>query len=319
MMDKPYIFARLRHKFHLVFKFTAEGSGRTAGNFTCPNECARLSRMNLSPSLLTGLALCASLLYLAGPGLIMRDVLAQQEPRRHRLWVLGSGALAVGFHLLLSLNHLIQFDALTFGFFNMLSLVLLVICGLFLISALNKPIETLSLVIFPVAAVALLLNVFVHSPASHSLLHSGWQIQSHVVLSLLAYSLLSVAAVQALMLSIQEKQLHGRQPGRFIQSMPPLQVMEALMFQMIGSGVVLLSLSLISGVLFLEDLFAQHLVHKTVLSILAWLVFITLLWGRQHYGWRGQTAIKWTFSGYLALMLAYFGSKFVLELILNTP
>jgi ABC-type uncharacterized transport system permease subunit len=89
------------------------------------------------------------------------------------------------------------------------------------------------------------------------------------------------------------------------------------MFQMIRIGFVLLSLALFTGVLFLEDIFAQHLVHKTVLSIVAWLVFATLLWGRWRFGWRGQVAIRWTVGGFVFLMLAYFGSKLVLELILN--
>ena len=93
--------------------------------------------------------------------------------------------------------------------------------------------------------------------------------------------------------------------------------MEKLLFQLIGAGFVLLSISLISGLLFVEDLFAQHLVHKTVLSIIAWFVFGILLAGRIWQGWRGQTAIRWTLGGFLALMLAYFGSKIVLELILN--
>lgn len=272
----------------------------------------------LDSSLFTALlALCASLLYLVGPLWIARRISTQKSTDTFRGLILSTGGMGVILHLWLSLDRIYQQSSFTFDFFNMLSLVLLVICGLFLISALSKRIETLSLVIFPVAALALCLNTFTPLPTTHPLQNIGWEIQSHVVLSVLAYSLLSVAAVQALMLSIQEKQLHARQPSRFIQSLPPLQIMEALLFQMIGSGVVLLSLSLISGFLFLEDLFAQHLVHKTALSIFAWLVFLTLLWGRRHYGWRGQTAIKWTFGGYLALMLAYFGSKFVLELILT--
>jgi ABC-type uncharacterized transport system permease subunit len=82
-------------------------------------------------------------------------------------------------------------------------------------------------------------------------------------------------------------------------------------------GVSFLSLSLITGFLFVEDLFVQHLVHKTVLSIIAWCVFTILLWGHWQYGWRGRTAIKWNLSGFFVLMLAYFGSKFVLELILK--
>ena len=92
--------------------------------------------------------------------------------------------------------------------------------------------------------------------------------------------------------------------------------MESLLFQMIAIGFAMLSLALLSGVLFLEDIFAQHLVHKTVLSLTAWLVFSVLLWGRFQFGWRGRTAIRWTLSGFAVLLLAYFGSKFVLELVL---
>jgi ABC-type uncharacterized transport system permease subunit len=86
---------------------------------------------------------------------------------------------------------------------------------------------------------------------------------------------------------------------------------------MIAAGFVLLTLSLVSGFAFLEDMFAQHLVHKTVLSTLAWIVFGALLVGRFRYGWRGRTAIIWTLGGFVILILAYFGTKAVLELILH--
>jgi ABC-type uncharacterized transport system permease subunit len=111
--------------------------------------------------------------------------------------------------------------------------------------------------------------------------------------------------------------LHRRHPGGFIRSLPPLQTMESLLFEMIGAGFLLLTVALISGFAFLEDMFEQRLVHKTVLSIIAWFVFGTLLWGRFRFGWRGQTAITWTLSGFVILMLAYFGSKAVIELILR--
>ncbi|MDD1608146.1 MAG: cytochrome c biogenesis protein CcsA, partial [Methylococcaceae bacterium] len=91
----------------------------------------------------------------------------------------------------------------------------------------------------------------------------------------------------------------------------------SLLFQMLGAGVFFLSISLISGFIFVENLFAQHLVHKTVLSILAWIIFSSLLIGRSRYGWRGQLAIQWTLIGFVSLLLAYFGSKLVLELILH--
>jgi len=94
--------------------------------------------------------------------------------------------------------------------------------------------------------------------------------------------------------------------------------MEKLLFDFILAGFIGLTLALLSGFIFLEDLFSQHLVHKTALSIIAWLVFATLLIGRFTIGWRGRTAIRWTLSGFISLMLAYFGSKFVLEFIVLT-
>jgi len=125
--------------------------------------------------------------------------------------------------------------------------------------------------------------------------------------------------VQAVLLAIQDHQLHNRHPGGFVRSLPPLQTMEVLLFEMIGAGFLLLTLALISGIVYLDNMFAQHLAHKTILSIAAWLVFGTLLWGRFRYGWRGRTALIWTLSGFVVLMLAYFGSKAVIELILSKP
>jgi len=93
--------------------------------------------------------------------------------------------------------------------------------------------------------------------------------------------------------------------------------MEHFLFQLIAAGFALLTLALFTGLIFVQNLFAQHLVHKTVLSLLAWLVFAVLLWGRWRFGWRGRTAIRWTLGGFASLMLAYFGSKLVLELILG--
>jgi ABC-type uncharacterized transport system permease subunit len=92
--------------------------------------------------------------------------------------------------------------------------------------------------------------------------------------------------------------------------------METLLFQMITAGVFVLSASLGTGFLFLHDLFAQHLVHKTVLSLLAWVIFCAILIGRQRYGWRGRVAVNWILAGFIFLLLGYFGSKFVLELVL---
>jgi ABC-type uncharacterized transport system permease subunit len=145
----------------------------------------------------------------------------------------------------------------------------------------------------------------------------SWPLELHIIISIIAYALLAMATVQALLLALQDRRLRQHHPGGFLRGMPPLTTMESLLFQMIAAGFVALGLALLSGLLFLEDMFAQHLVHKTVLSIAAWLVFGILLWGRWRFGWRGRTAIRWTLGGFITLMLAYFGSKLVLELILN--
>ena len=96
-----------------------------------------------------------------------------------------------------------------------------------------------------------------------------------------------------------------------------MQVMEEVLVQLLWLGFFLLSLSLATGMMFVHNIFAQHISHKTVLSIMAWCVFAILLWGRWSWGWRGRQLIRWTLGGFALLVLAYFGSKFVYELILK--
>lgn len=176
--------------------------------------------------------------------------------------------------------------------------------------------ENLGILILPTAALTLFLEARYPSQGIvRATAH--WPIELHVLFSMLAYSLLTLASVQAILLAMQDHYLHSRQPVGFLRALPPLQTMESLLFEMIGAGFLLLTLALASGFVFLEDMFVQHLVHKTVLSTLGWLVFGGLLLGRLRYGWRGRTAILWTLSGFLILVLAYFGSKAVLELILQ--
>ncbi len=202
------------------------------------------------------------------------------------------------------------------AFFNALALTSWMVIVLFLVSSLTKPVENLGILLLPVAALTLLLEASFPSP-NFMRQEVGWDIKIHVLLSMLAYSLLTLASVQSILLAIQDHHLHARQPAGFLRTLPPLQTMESLLFEMIGAGFALLTLALVSGFAFLEDMLAQHLVHKTVLSTLAWLVFGALLIGRFRYGWRGKTAIIWTLSGFVILILAYFGSKAVLELILQ--
>ena len=231
--------------------------------------------------------------------------------------------LSLGFaglilHSWLLWDSIFSHAALNLGFFNALALTAWTVVTLLLVSSLTKPVENLGLILLPVAALTVGLEarfgeIAFMGPAT------SWALKIHVLLSMLAYSLLTLAAVQAILLAVQDHHLRIRQPGGFVRGLPPLQTMESLLFEMIGAGFVLLTLALLSGFAFLEDMFAQHLVHKTVLSCLGWLVFGGLLLGRFRHGWRGRTAIIWTLSGFVLLILAYFGSKAVLQLILARP
>jgi ABC-type uncharacterized transport system permease subunit len=154
--------------------------------------------------------------------------------------------------------------------------------------------------------------------AGHSLAKAtepGWELTAHILLSMGAAGLLFAAAVTALLLVFLDRRLRTRRIAGLPSGMPPLDALEKVMFRFIGAGFVLLTLALFTGFVFVTNLFTQNLVQKTVLSLLAWLIFGVLLIGRVRFGWRGRSAVLWTLSGFGVLAVAYFGVKFVLEYV----
>ncbi|ORU93616.1 MAG: ABC transporter permease [Cycloclasticus sp. symbiont of Poecilosclerida sp. N] len=272
--------------------------------------------MPFSLTVFNNLSIITALLYAGSACLVAVNIISNTPIQKQRLFVLLTAFSSVFLHALLVISSYNVNHAIANDFFSMLSMVFLVISLLFIVSASTQAIESLAIIVFPFSSVAVLLN-FGNSIATIQTASIEATLQLHIVLSILSYSLLTVAAFQAIFLSIQEKQLHNQKPNQFINCLPPLQLMEHLLFRVVFLGLCVLTLALATGFVFLEDVFAQHIAHKTVLSILAWIVFATLLCGRYFFGWRGQKAVKWTYSGYITLMLAYFGSKFVLQLILN--
>jgi len=178
--------------------------------------------------------------------------------------------------------------------------------------------EGLETLILPVAAIAVLLpEIF---PATRPLAHTEVPaFKFHLVLAMLAYSLFTIASLHVLLMALVERRLHSRAPARNLRWIPPLLTMEALLFRIIGAGFVLLTLVLVSGVLFSEEVFGKPMSfsHKTIFAWLSWGIFAALLAGRSIYGWRGRIAVRWTLAGFLTLVLAYLGSKFVLEVLLG--
>jgi ABC-type uncharacterized transport system permease subunit len=144
-----------------------------------------------------------------------------------------------------------------------------------------------------------------------------WRLVVHVVLSTLAYALLSIAAVLAVAVTVLHRRLRSRKPVGGLRVLPPLESLDGTLFQALVAGWIILSLALFSGFVFVEDIMAQHLAHKTILSCLAWAVFAALIFGRWRYGWRGPQLTYWVLGGVVLLLLAYFGAKIVLESILG--
>ena len=198
---------------------------------------------------------------------------------------------------------------------RILALLSLAINLLVFISSLRKPLHNLYLLLFPASAVFLLLAIT--GETTRPISHPAYAIEAHILLSVLAYSLLTIAALQALLLAYQDWHLRHKHQSPLMRAFPPLQTMEALLFELIWAGELLLSLSLLSGFLFYENFFAQHLLHKVAFSSIAWIFYAVLLWGRHQRGWRGATAIRLTWAGFVAIVLGYLGSKFVLEILLG--
>jgi ABC-type uncharacterized transport system permease subunit len=262
------------------------------------------------------LCLIAIPAYLAAAALFGLRLAGKVSPTiftKSRILLLGLAAVLL--HAVLLYQKLLTPDGVNFGFFNALSLLTWLIALLLVLTAFDRPLENLGIALLPLAAIALALEQIF--PSHHLLQPQRDILDIHIIISITAYSILSLAAVQAILIAIQDRHLHGKHPGGFIRALPPLQTMESLLFQMIAIGFVMQSLSLITGFVYLDDMFAQHLAHKTFFSIIAWLVFGILLWGRWKFGWRSKTAIRWTLGGFVSLLLAYLGSKLVLELLLG--
>ncbi|RZU47505.1 ABC-type uncharacterized transport system permease subunit [Fluviicoccus keumensis] len=254
-----------------------------------------------------------------GACLLLLHFLARKLPLP-RPAILGLGVLALPLHGLVVMSQIFRPEGLHLGLFHIVSLVGWLIAAMHILFTSYRPVLALCLAAYPAAAVSLLLSLLLPSPAYMPLSRLAPGMEFHILLSILAYSVLFMAALHALLLSVQSRGLKHRaaSPSRtLLKVLPPLQTMEAVLFDMIGLGFTLLTLAIVSGFLSLENMFAQHVVHKTVFSLFAWMVFAVLLGGHRYRGWRGQTAIRFTLSGFGLLLVGFYGSKIVLELILQ--
>ena len=209
-------------------------------------------------------------------------------------------------------------DGIHLGVGNAISTIVWLTVAIYWLGNLFYNVDALQAMVLPVAAVCALLPVLL--PAARALPNTELAaFKVHLLISMLAYSLFTIASLHVLLMALLERRLHGGELPVALQKLPPLLTMETLLFRIITAGFVLLTLTLATGIVFSEELLgkAMRFNHKTVFGILSWLIFAALLGGRRLYGWRGRVAVRWTLTGFLMLVLAYVGSKFVLEVILG--
>jgi ABC-type uncharacterized transport system permease subunit len=247
-------------------------------------------------------------------------------PEQRRRVVVTGTAVAWLLHGLALAHVVITQDFLRLGFAAMLSAALWLSVAAYWIENFNLSVDGLRRLVLPAAAIAIVLPVLFPGtliPLAGKSPMFSW----HIALSTLAYGSLTIAAFHAVLMAMQESRLHSLSAtsaqnswlGLAIDRLPALLTMERLLFRMIGIGFTLLTLTVVSGIFFSEELFGQafRLEHKTVFTLMSWVLFGVLLAGRQWRGWRGKTALSFTLIGFTTLLLAYVGSRFVMEVVLH--
>lgn len=234
------------------------------------------------------------------------------------------GALGFAVVVPLALHGWLLYDtlfvwgALNLGLVYALSLILWLTVLVYWLARYFYPICSLQTLVLPLAAIAAALPAFFPDARILSQPASGL-FDTHVLGAMLAYSLFTIAALHAGLMSLVEKRLHHVRMPKVLQNLPPLLTMESLLFRVIGIGFVLLTITVASGMLFSDRIFGHPLQfsHMTLFGIASWGVFAILLLGHHFYGWRGKKAVHWTLSGFGFLVLAYLGVQFVLEVFLH--
>lgn len=246
-------------------------------------------------------------------------------PAKRRALISAGTALAWCFHGAALALDVIRPDALRLGFAVVLSATLWVSAAAYWLENRNFALDGLRVLMLPVAAGAVMLPAIFPGPLVPLAEKSG-MFSWHIAVAILAYSTLTVAAFHAVLMALQESHLHApTQAPRSgwlavaVERLPAVMTMERLLFRLIGFGFLLLSLTVVSGILFSEEIFGTPLKwdHKTIFTLMSWALFGILLAGRKWRGWRGKTALSFTLTGFTTLFLAYVGSRFVLEVVLH--
>ena len=272
-----------------------------------------------SPRLL--LSLIAVVCYLLGAaGLALATYQDRSEPlsahgRGRRIASVGIASVGAVVHAAALVEEFRTAPNTALSLGDTLAIVALIISVTAILMALRPGKRGMAALLLFVAAA--LEATFSEGTRQFSVGQPGWELAFHVAMATTAFAFLTIGMALAVAQVIVAHRLRSREPLGWLKILTPMESLESGLFQSILAGFAVLTLALVSGAFFVENLFAQHLVHKVVLAIVAWFVFGVLLLGRLRFGWRGRQALRWTFAGYTLLGLSYFGSKIILENVLG--
>jgi ABC-type uncharacterized transport system permease subunit len=235
-----------------------------------------------------------------------------------RGWERAAVFAALALHGWLLYDGIFAAPELRFGFAQALSVMTWLAVLVYWIESYFYRLDGMEPLVLLAAAATVTLPAFFPGLASSGAHAQALEFRLHLALAMAAYGLFLIAVLHATLMLAVERGLHQRKES-FFRNLPPLLTLEQLLFRSVAAAFALLTLTLITGITFSETLFGRALRsdHKTVFAVLSWLTFGWLLAGRWLYGWRGRTAVRWTLGGFVLLVLAYVGSRFVLEVLLH--
>jgi ABC-type uncharacterized transport system permease subunit len=276
-----------------------------------------LNGTQLMASTLPGLASLASVvaatLYVLGSVVQFRRLRQERAPEWWQIRLLAVPAIAA--HAIATYLQIVTDAGLYLGLLTVASLITLLMAVFVMLAATRLQVGNLLLVTMPLAALGALASAVGETrfEARETLAPT---LIVHILFSIFAYSVLFMAACQSVLLACQERRLRQRTSLLSLRWLPPLETMETLLFALLWTGILTLTVAIATGFAFLDDMFDQRVVHHTVLALISWTLYAVLLAGRHFFGWRSRTATYWTLIAFSLLVLGYFGSKFVLEVLL---
>ncbi|MBR6026842.1 MAG: cytochrome c biogenesis protein CcsA [Neisseriaceae bacterium] len=223
--------------------------------------------------------------------------------------------LSILFPALLLHAVVIWSPILSFG--HALNLITWLMLLMYCIGSCFYPLKGLQILLYPIASFSLLLSLLM--PGQQYQYEISTLPMIHIIASIFSYCLFGISMLLAVLIILLERDLHRRKMSPLMRFLPPLLSLEKLMFQTIWVGFILLTISVLSGTVFSQQFFGYpfQVTHKSVFGIASWLIYAILLYGRIFRSWRGRQASWLVIIGFFSLMLAYIGSKFVLEIILG--